>query len=249
MRYSIIVPYFRTPEITRVCLYSIFKYSRGEPEVLVVDNDPGGPESSMLKEFPAARIIDNPTALRGSPANFEALDVGLARATHDLVCMVHSDTIFLKEGWDLACFGRLEAGGLAALGTFEREANPFRPLRQRVRDWPRHFLHRRRAAYAAPEKLMLHFLFTRRSTLERISYRFARDGHILPRHFAPTGQPIEVLSLIEVSRLIWHTSNITSLVTGQMDDPKLARIYRDKRQRFLAQRRIQEAFGPVLPKA
>ena len=51
MRYSVVVPYFRTPEITRICLYSIYKFARGEPEVIVVDNGPGEKDSSMLKEF------------------------------------------------------------------------------------------------------------------------------------------------------------------------------------------------------
>jgi len=248
VRYSVIVPYFRTPEITRLCLYSIFKFSRGEPEVIVVDNAPGSPESGMLAEFPRIRKIENATALRGSAANFEALDIGLARASHDLVALIHSDTIFLMEAWDLVWFSYLERNRLAALSTFEREANPFRPLRQRIRDRWNHWRHVRRPRGDAPGKLMVHFLLTRKSTLARAGFVFQRDGHIGPAHFAATGQPVEVLSLVEVSRVIWHTSNITSLVTGQMQDEKLAGIYRAKRSRLLADPWIREAFGPVLPR-
>jgi hypothetical protein len=248
VRYSLIVPYFRTPEITRLCLYSIWKFCRGEPEVIVVDNGPGSPESSVLKEFPKAVVVENPTPRRGSAANFEALDLGLARASHDLVGLLHSDTLFLREGWDLECFSRLEERRLAALGTFEREANPFRPLRQRVRDRFKHLVHRSNPGAASAGKLMLHFLLTRRSTLRQIGFAFLRDGHISPASFAGQARPVEVLSLVEVSRLIWHTSNITGLLTGQIDDPKLAATYRDKRARLLAHPRIREAFGPVLPK-
>jgi hypothetical protein len=247
VRYSLIVPYFRTPEITRLCLYSIFKFSRGEPEVIVVDNGPGLPESSVLKEFPKAIVVENPTQVRGSAANFEALDLGLARASHDLVGLLHSDTLFLQAGWDLECFARIAAGELAALGTFEREANPFRPLRQRVRDRVRHWLHRPRPAPGAQGKLMLHFLLTRRSTLQRLGFVFSRDGHIGPAHFSAGGQEVETLSLVEVSRLMWHTSNITGLLTGQIDDPKLAAVYREKRRRFIRDPRIRALFGPVLP--
>jgi hypothetical protein len=249
VRYSLIVPYFRTPEITRLCLYSIFKLARGEPEVIVVDNAPGSAESAMLLDFPAIKLLNNATQLRGSAANFQALDLGLARATNDLVGLIHSDTLFLQEGWDLECFARLAAGGIAALGTFEREANPFRPLRQRVRDRVKHWLHRDRPARGAQGKLMLHFLLTRRSTLERIGFVFSRDGHIGPEHFSAAGQAVETLSLVEVSRLIWHTSNITGLLTGQIDDPALAATYRDKRERLLGEPRIRALFGPVLPKS
>lgn len=250
MKYSVIVPYFRTPEITRLCLYSIFKFARGEPEVVVVDNAPGSAESAMLAEFPRIRRVDHATDLRGSAANFKALDVGLAHASCDLVALLHSDTIFLKDGWDKQCFGHLERHRLAALGTFEREANPFRPLRKRVGDLWADRRHVRRPAAGDTGKLMMHFLLTRRSTLARIHFTFAGDAgvQLTPAHFAPTGQRVEVLSLRKVSRLFWHTSNITSLLTGQMDDPRLAAIYREKRARFIGDPRIRKLFGPVLPR-
>ena len=248
MRYSVVVPYFRTPEITRLCLYSIYKFARGEPEVIVVDNGPGGAESKMLAEFSDIKLLNNKTELRGSAANFEALDLGLARASHDLVALIHSDTVFLRDGWDLECFAKLDAGEIAALGTFEREANPFRPLRQRVRDRCKDFFHVSRPAPGAPGKLMLHFLMTRRSILQQAGFVFSRDGHIGPVDFRKAGKPIEVLSLVQVSRLFWHTSNITSLLTGQMDDPKLAAIYREKRARFIGDPEIRALFGPVLPR-
>src|SRR5262245_6918181 len=204
----------------------------------------------MLGEFREKIVlVENRTALRGSPANFEALAVGLERASHDLVGLLHSDTVFLQEGWDLECFGRLEREGLAAIGTFEREANPFRPLRQRVRDAWKNLFHRPRRGAGDAGKLMLHFLLTRRSTLARAGFSFRRGEQLYHSHFDAAGAPVELLSLVGVSRLLWHTSNITSLLTGQMDDPKLAAIYRDKRARFLAEPRIREAFGPVLPRA
>jgi len=249
LSYSLVVPYFRTPEITRLCLYSIFKFARGTPEVIVVDN---GSDAGMLREFPAVRVIDNPGAPLGSAGNFRALDVGVAAASHDLLGLLHSDTVFFKEGWDLECFGRLERGALAALGTFEREANPFRALPRRLHDGWLHLRHEPRAAAGGRDKLMLHFLLTRKSTLARAGVNFGAayrdDGHFLVAHFDPTGRPVEVLSGREVSRILWHTSNITSLLTGQMDDPKSMARYQEKRRQLLADGRFREAFGPVLPR-
>lgn len=247
LNYSLIVPYFRTPEITRLCLYSIFKFARGTPEVVVVDN---GSDAGMLGEFPAVRVIANPGAPLGSAGNFHALDVGVAAASHDLVGLLHSDTVFFREGWDLECFGRLEQGALAALGTFEREANPFRALPRRLLDWWLNLRHEPRAAAGGRGKLMLHFLLTRRSTLARAGVNFSAayrdEGHLLVAHFDPG--PVELLSGREVSRLLWHTSNITSLLTGQMRDPKSMARYQEKRRRLLADGRFREAFGPVLPR-
>lgn len=248
MNCSLIIPYFKTPEVTRLCLYSVFKFSREKPEVIVVDNAPDSPESAMLKEFPDIKLINNRSELRGSAANFEAIDIGLEHASHDLVALLHSDTIFLKDGWDTEYFGRLEQQKLAVISTFEREANPFRPFRKQVRDWWHDLRHERRPGYQATGKLMLFFFLTRKSTLKESGFVFLRDGHITPTHFEKTQKPVEVLSLVEISRFMWHTSNITSLLTGQMDDPKLVKSYQDKRRRFFADPRIRADFGPVLPK-
>lgn len=248
MNYSLIVPYFKTPEVTRLCLYSIFKFSQGNPEVIVVDNAPDSPESAMLAEFPKIKLIKNRSELRGSLANFEALDIGLQHASHDLVGLLHSDTIFLERGWDTECFGRLEGKKLSVLSTFEREANPLRPFRKRVRDWWHHIRHVHQPGYQAKGKLMLFFFLTRVSTLKQSGFVFLRDGHITPAAFEKTGLPVEVMSLVEISRLMWHTSNITSILTGQMTDPAMVKSYQTKREQLLHHPYMVERFGEVLAK-
>ena len=230
-----------------MALHSIYHFSVGEPEVIVVDNAPGRPESKMLNEFPRTRRLDNTTAKTGSDANFEALDIGIRAASHDLLALLHSDTIFMQSGWDKKWFGHLERANLAALGTFEREANPFRPWRKRVKDRVRHLFHRRSVAPDLPGKLALHFVLTRRSTLAETCFNFIRDRDLLTKHFAGLRNGVEVLSLREMSRFLWHTSNITSLLTGQMDDPRLRQSYETKRRRFLTDPFVQKHFASVLP--
>ena len=249
MKYSLIVPYYRTPEITRLALFSMFHFAAGEPEVIVVDNAPGREESRMLDEFPKLRRLDNATPLTGSAANFAALDLGLAAASHDLVGLVHSDTIFLRAGWDREWFGHIERTNLAALGTFEREANPFRPWRKRVRDAWNHWQHQRRPAADSAGKPMLHFLLTHRSVIAGLGFNFLRDGHLTPGQLAEVRGGLEVLSLAEMSRFMWHTSNITSLQTGQMNDPVLARNYAEKTRRFLTDPFVRAQFGGVLDRS
>lgn len=248
MKYSLIVPYYRTPEITRLALHSMFHFAAGEPEVIVVDNAPGGEESRMLDEFPKICRINNSTSLRGSDANFEALDIGLTAARHDHVGLVHSDSIFMQPGWDVTWFGHLDRQNLSALGTFEREANPFRPFRKRLEDQFKHLVHRRRVKSGLPGKLAMHFLLTRRTDLETAGFNFKRDRDLLSRHFDQVRNGVEVLSLREISSLMWHTSNITSLLTGQMTEPRLIRSYKLKRRRFLADPFVQKHFAAVLPR-
>lgn len=246
MKYSLIVPYYRTPEITRLALHSMFHFAVGEPEVIVVDNAPGREESRMLDEFPKVRRLDNATALTGSGANFEALDLGIAAASHDLLGLVHSDTVFMRRGWDKRWFGHLERADLAALSTFEREANPFRPARKKLGDWWRHQLHRQKVLPGQPGKLGMFFVLTRRSTLREINFTFMKDSQLSPAHLAGVRNGVEVLSVREISRFMWHTSNITSLLTGQMDDAGLMKSFQDKRRRFLEDPLVRKHFAEVL---
>ncbi len=245
VRYSLIVPYFRTPEITRFALHSIFRFCRGDAEVIVVDNDPDHPGSRMLAEFPRITLVNNPTAARGSGANFEALDVGLRHASRDQVGLLHSDTIFLKEGWDLEWFGRLESENLAALGTFEREANPFRPLRKKIRDQWHHLRHDSRPQKSAG-KLMLFWLLTRKSLLQNLDFRFTRDHDLTADRLVGQLNGLEVLSCVETSRFMWHTSDVTGVLTGQMRDPASIKSFEAKRSQFVNHPYIREHFAEVL---
>ena len=246
--YSLIIPYFRTPEITRIALYSIFKFCRGNPEVIVVDNDPDGGESQMLDEFSRIKRVNNCTQQRGSAANFEALDLGLQHASHDLVGLLHSDTIFLQDGWDVEWFGHMERRNLAALSTFEREANPFRPLRKRIGDRWRHLRHDPRPVAPDTGKLMFFWLLTRKSVLQTLDFVFLRDGHITPDRLVGQRNGLEVLSCVQISRFMWHTSNITSILSGQMDDPALVKSFQTKRRQLLNHPLVRKQFGEVLPK-
>ena len=245
--YSLIIPYFRTPEITRIALYSIFKFCRGDAEVIVVDNDPDGGESKVLDEFPRIKRVNNRTPQRGSAANFEALDIGLQHASHDLVGLLHSDTIFLQDGWDVEWFGYLERKNLAALSTFEREANPFRPLRKKLGDRWRHLRHDPNPTAADAGKLMLFWLLTRKSVLQALHFVFLRDGHVTPDRLVGQRNGLEVLSCVQISRFMWHTSNITSILSGQMNDPALVKSFQTKRRQLLNHPLIREQFGDVLP--
>lgn len=248
LRYSLIVPYFRTPEVTRLALRTMQCFAAGEPEIIVIDNDPNHPGSAMLDEFPHIVRINNPTDTRGSLANFEALDIGIDAASHDRLAIVHSDTIFLQHGWDARYFNELDQQPLAAIGTLVREANPWRPLRKRLRDRYNRLRHRRIASASQNGKLLVFFLLIRKSLLQTHHYRFMQQGNISIDHVRTMqGGDIALLDLIELSQFVWHTSNITSLLTGQMDDPVLQRNFEQKWARLLEDPRMRQHLGDAPP--
>jgi hypothetical protein len=95
-------------------------------------------------------------------------------------------------------------------------------------------------------KLMFFWLLTRKSILREMDFVFVRDGHITPDRLAGRRNGLEVLSCVQISRFMWHTSNITSILTGQMDDPSLVKSFQTKRRQLLGHPLIREKFGDVL---
>ncbi len=244
--YSLIVPHYRTPAITRITLHALHRFCTETPEILLVHHDPepSPADLALFAEFPTMRIIPFTPVTEGAGRHFEAIDVGLAAASHDLVGILHSDSILLQNGWDQTLFGYMEKNRLDALSTLAREANPFRPWHKKIGDLWKDLRHRRHPTQKdAKGKLMLHFLLTRKSVLTRIGYCFARQGHINVGHYTQAGCTVELLSLMEISHYMWHISNTTSFFCGMMDDPKLWRKFQDKWRVFFQDPRIASLFA------
>lgn len=243
LSYSLIIPHYRTLAITRIALHALQTFSTGNAEILLIANDPTPEDLALSTEFPTARFLPLPSTLNRDAANLDAIDVGLAAASHDLVGIIHSDTIFLKTGWDQELFGRMEQNGLDALSTMAREANAFRPWRKQIKDLWWDLWHQRRPSPDKQGKLMLHFLLTRKSTLAEMGFHFLNQGNIRVEHYTRAGRTIELLSLREGNRYMWHISNTSSLLSGLMNDPKLWQDFQKKWQIFWESPDVIRHFG------
>ena len=117
---TIILPHFETPELAKLCLRAIRKFTFSakehgsasrtmapskspEIEVLVIDNGSGDGESlEYLRQVEWIRLIERgpeAAALGGAAAHATALNVGLREAKGEFVLAMHTDTIARRAGW------------------------------------------------------------------------------------------------------------------------------------------------------
>ena len=99
---SIIIPQYKTEQFIRLCLRSLRKYSRNPIQVIVVDNNSCDGSIDYLRSVPWIDLIENKSDLVGIRAHREAIDLGVEKARGDWICLFHSDTIVLKEAWDVS---------------------------------------------------------------------------------------------------------------------------------------------------
>src|SRR4051812_24791798 len=99
---SIIVPHYQTPELVKLCLRSIRRFTTGvDYEVIVVDN--ASKDSGSLKYLRSVdwiRLIERQSVSPvGSTAHCEAVCAGFEAARAPFVLTIHTDTIPIRSDW------------------------------------------------------------------------------------------------------------------------------------------------------
>lgn len=99
---SIIVPHYQTPELAKLCLRSIRRFTNDiDYEVIVVDNASQGDASlTYLRSVDWIRLIERTGDIaKGSIAHREAVAIGFEAARAPFVLTVHTDTIPVRSDW------------------------------------------------------------------------------------------------------------------------------------------------------
>lgn len=111
---SIVMLSWNAPEYTKIALDSIFKYTGGEYEVVIVDNGSGSETTQWLAGIndPRVRVIFNATNRGYAGGNNDAM----AAARGDFVVLLNNDVV-VTEGWLeglLSAFDRIPSLGISA---------------------------------------------------------------------------------------------------------------------------------------
>lgn len=98
---TIIIPNYKTPELTRLCLRSLRKYTDcSRIKVLVVDNDSADESLEYLRKLKWITLLERTTAGENGPEmHAKALDMAMAYVDTPYVMVIHTDTIVLNNRW------------------------------------------------------------------------------------------------------------------------------------------------------
>jgi glycosyltransferase involved in cell wall biosynthesis len=246
---SIIIPHYQTTQHIKLCLRSLRKYSKSKIEVIVVDNNSGDNSLEYLKSLSWIKLIENHTQSLGSKAHAEALDLGVKEATGAWLGFFHSDTIVLRLGWDEYLIQKIKESNAAGLSTLERDINQFEPfsdkckrtihgLRKSVKNW---------FTKGKKEKIMSFCFIIRKDIFLDTGFSFLpATGDVISDlyHEKIKGKHhFVLLKHKELESYLWHTSNVTSILTGQIKDKALLDKFNQKNTLMMKRSEVLEILG------
>ena len=131
---SIILPNYKTPELTRLCLRSLRKFTPHDAiRIIAVDNASGDDSLDYLRSIPWIRLIERtPADIAGmAPAlmHTTAMDLALREVDTPFVLSFHTDTIVYRPDWLDFLLGRInKSEKIAGVGSWKLEFVP--PLKR-----------------------------------------------------------------------------------------------------------------------
>ena len=127
---TILIPNYRTPKITRLCLRMLRKYTDpGRIHVIAIDNDSGEDDESLqyLRSLEWIELIERKSVPGESPgaSHASALDMAFEKVTTPYVMSIHTDTFVLRSDWlDYLLEAIKKNENIAGVGSWNPEVKP-----------------------------------------------------------------------------------------------------------------------------
>ena len=125
---TILVPNYKTLELTRLCLRLLRKYTdAGLAKVLVIDNDSQDESLEYLRSLSWINLIERKAVPGESPvmSHSRALDLGLECVTTPYVLSIHTDTLVKNKDWlHFLIKEMLKRPTIAGVGSWKLESKP-----------------------------------------------------------------------------------------------------------------------------
>jgi GT2 family glycosyltransferase len=226
---TICVVNYKTPDLTRLCLRSIRKYTDYPYKLLVIDNNSQDKSTDYLKSLDWIRLVerkDKTNDSSGGYAHAAALDMGLDICETEYFMAMHSDTFVHRPGWlgelmqcfqtdpDIACVG----GGKCEMTPLWREwlkkTTDFKTFTRRILSIPdpigKHRYYNRTVCSIYRTEVLKN---------EKLSFLMDRDkgltvGKKLYFELVDRGYPTIELSDRVMKRYIWHLAHATQVLNA-----------------------------------
>ena len=131
---SIILPNYKTPELARLCLRSLRKFTPHDAiRIIAVDNASGDDSLEYLRSLSWIRLIERtPADIEGLPPavmHTTAMDLALKEVDTPFVLSFHTDTIVYRPDWLDFLLSRINRSDrIAGVGSWKLEFVP--PLKR-----------------------------------------------------------------------------------------------------------------------
>lgn len=128
MQTTILIPNYKTLELTKLCLRLLRKYTdHDQAAVVVIDNDSKDASLDYLRSLRWIRLIERQAIPGESPveSHARALDLALLTVTTPYVLSIHTDTLVKRPDWLDFLHGQMKRSDqIAGVGSWKLERKP-----------------------------------------------------------------------------------------------------------------------------
>ncbi len=227
---SILIPHFRTLELTKFCLRSIKKYSNLERiQVIVIDNGSKDESTLYLRGLQWIELVERDTEPGESvaAAHARALDLGLTKVIAPYVLSIHTDTIIISPEWLDFLLGEIDKNPeIAGVGSWKLEFKPWhrRFAKQHLEPLWEKFWNRLRKP--GPRKTDNHYMYLRShcamyrtELLRRFALSFNNNdvaGKVLHRKLEEQGFVMKFLDIYGLGARLRHINHATMILNPEI---------------------------------
>jgi glycosyltransferase involved in cell wall biosynthesis len=129
LKTTILIPHYKTPELLKLCLRLIRKYTDlSSAKVIVIDNHSEDESLIYLRKLKWIHLIERKPEPNETPAlaHAKALDLALAQTTTPYVLSIHTDTLVKNARWLDFLIKQLEKSNqIGGVGSWKLESKPW----------------------------------------------------------------------------------------------------------------------------
>lgn len=122
---TIVTVNYRTPQLTKLCMRSLRKYTDLERvRIIVIDNDSNDESLEYLRGLSWIELIERKNIAGETPpeSHSKALNEGLKLADTPYLFVMHTDTIIIREGWLDYLLNQIQSReNIAGVGSWKME--------------------------------------------------------------------------------------------------------------------------------
>jgi GT2 family glycosyltransferase len=126
---TILVPNYKTPELTKLCLRLLRKFTDlSKAKVVVIDNDSQDASLDYLRSLSWIELVERTVIPGESPplSHARALDLALARINTPYVLSIHTDTLVHHPQWLNFLLAHIKKDhNIGGIGSWKLETKPF----------------------------------------------------------------------------------------------------------------------------
>lgn len=238
MQTTIIIPNYKTPILTKLCLRTLRRFTDlSRTRVVVVDNDSADESLEYLRQVEWITLLERKTGSESGPEmHARALDMALETVDTPFFAVMHTDTIVRNPLWLDFLLRQFDGEPrLAGVGSWKLELISRRKIvGQKIENFVRELFTRRRHA---PEERYLrsHCAIYRTEPVRQYTRGFddgETAGKSLHRMLVAAGFDMRFLESQELSKFVLHLNHATMILnpcgSGKTSRPSSRRKLDDK---------------------